>query len=83
MRDSKRRYRGCTRKRRHHSHGEALKTLRQARRVHHDHALEVYFCEFCGGYHIGHSKTAQEKWRNRKRKDVPPIRKEVERPMDR
>lgn len=56
MAAGRREYRGCKRKRRHHSRGEAMTQIKQVRRRFGNHGLQVYPCCFCKGWHVGHRK---------------------------
>ena len=52
------RARACERKRRYPTAREAESTAAHRRVESGERDLEVYPCQFCGGWHIGHSRPA-------------------------
>lgn len=48
--------RTCDRKQRHETYYGAWITLQKVQVEHNDYTLDIYECNFCCGYHIGHSE---------------------------
>ena len=55
----KTRARACERKRRYATAREAESTAAHRRAESGEQDLEIYPCQFCGGWHIGHTRPAK------------------------